>query len=148
MANYDMEERLPRRKENLIISSHQTPPPSSEIKNDVTRIIMSQDIIEGFWEENEETKRVINIIESNINIDNTIKIENGEEMGKMIIGKALKNNDELIKDEKKLIYTILVIYYLKLKCTKRLDEFRLIIYKANKYLEKKGIKYGNIISNI
>ena len=36
MANYDMEERLPRRKENLIISSHQTPPPSSEIKDDVT----------------------------------------------------------------------------------------------------------------
>ena len=46
-------------------------------------------------------KDLINIIESNININNTIKIKNGEEMGKMIIGKALKNNDELIKDEKK-----------------------------------------------
>ena len=29
-----------------------------------------------------------------------MKLENGEEMSKMIVGKALKNNDELLKDEK------------------------------------------------
>ena len=52
------------------------------------------------------------------------------------------------ENEKKLIYTILVTYYLKLKCSERLDEFRLIINKANKYLEKNGIKNENIISNI
>ena len=48
----------------------------------------------------------------------------------------------------KLIYTILVIYYLNTKYSARLDEFRLIINKANKYLEKNGIKYENIVTGI
>ena len=128
MDNYDMEERLQGRKENINISS----PPTSGIKDNVTRIIMGQDIIEGFWEENEETKRIINIISLDkfnkivANINSVYKGDNG----------------------KKLIYTILVIYYLKSNCSERLDEFRLIINKANKYLEKNGIKYENIISNI
>ena len=128
MDNYDMEERLQGRKENINISS----PPTSGIKDNVTRIIMGQDIIEGFWEENEETKRIINII----SLDKFNKIVAN-------VNSAYKG-----ENEKKLIYTILVIYYLKLKCSERLDEFRLIINKANKFLEKNGIKYENIISNI
>ncbi len=126
--NYDMEERRQMRKENINISS----PPTSGIKDNVTRIIMGQDIIEGFWEENEETKRIINII----SLDK--------------FNKLVANVNSVYKgeNEKKLIYTILVIYYLKLKCSERLDEFRLIINKANKFLEKNGIKYENIISNI
>ena len=44
-------------------------------------------------------KDPINIIESEINIDNMIQLDNGEEMSKMIIGKALKFNPELINDE-------------------------------------------------
>ena len=126
--NYDMEERLQGRKENINISS----PPTSGIKDNVTRIIMGQDIIEGFWEENEETKRIINII----SLDK--------------FNKIVANVNSVYKgdNEKKLIYTILVIYYLKSNCSERLDEFRLIINKANKFLEKNGIKYENIISNI
>ena len=46
-------------------------------------------------------KDPINQIENIINFDKIIKLENGEQMSKMIVGKALKNNDELIKDEKK-----------------------------------------------
>ena len=128
MDNYDMEERLQGRKENINISS----PPTSGIKDNVTRIIMGQDIIEGFWEENEETKRIINII----SLDK--------------FNKIIANVNSVYKgdNEKKLIYTILVIYYLKSNCSERLDEFRLIINKANKFLEKNGIKYENIISNI
>ena len=128
MDNYDMEERLQGRKENINISS----PPTSGIKDNVTRIIMGQDIIEGFWEENEETKRIINII----SLDK--------------FNKIVANVNSVYKgdNEKKLIYTILVIYYLKSNCSERLDEFRLIINKANKYLEKNGIKYENIIYNI
>ena len=126
--NYDMEERRQMRKENINISS----PPTSGIKDNVTRIIMGQDIIEGFWEENEETKRIINII----SLDK--------------FNKIVANVNSVYKgdNEKKLIYTILVIFYLKSNCSERLDEFRLIINKANKYLEKNGIKYENIISNI
>ena len=50
--------------------------------------------------------------------------------------------------KKKLIYTILVIYYWNTKCSTRLDECRLIINKANKYMEKNGIKYENIVAGI
>ena len=111
------------------------PPPFQQqniIKDDITRIIMSQDIIEGFWEENEDTKKIINII--------TIDKFN-----------HIKNNVILLKkgaNEMKIIYTILVIYYLNTKYTARLNEFRLVLNKANKFLINNGIKYENIISGI
>ena len=35
-------------------------------KNNNTSLILSQDIIEGFWDENNETKRIINIITSDV----------------------------------------------------------------------------------
>ena len=37
-------------------------------------------------------KDPINLIESKVNFDNLIKLEEGEEMSKMIVGKALTNN--------------------------------------------------------
>ena len=104
----------------------------NEIKDDITRIIMSQDIIEGFWEENNDTKKLVSIISS----DKFNKIKNK-------VNTLYKGPNEI-----KLIYTILVIYYLNTKCSARLDEFRLIINKANKYLEKNGIKYENIVTGI
>ena len=145
----------PSREENVYTNSIQSanlfdfsgakiPPPSSpapfnnhdnknkNIKDDITRIIMSQDTMEGFWEENEETKKLINIIPL-------------EKFNKI---KANINNFYKGPNEINLLYTILVIYYLKTKCSARLEEFRLIINKANKYLEKNGIKYENIISGI
>jgi len=45
----------------------------------------------------------INIIEENVNFDNLIKLEDGEEMSKMIVGKALKNNEEFQNDKQKEI---------------------------------------------
>ena len=48
-------------------------------------------------------KDPINQIENITNFENIIQLENGDQMSKMIVGKALKNNDELIKDEKKEI---------------------------------------------
>ena len=57
---------------------------------------MSQDIIEGFWDEDEVTKKLIGVIKSKIFNkikDKIVKMKKGE-------------------NEKKIIYTILVIYYL------------------------------------
>jgi hypothetical protein len=93
---------------------------------------MSQDIIEGFWEENEETKKIINII----TLDKFNHIKNN-------VISLKKGTNEM-----KIIYTILVIYYLNTKCTARLNEFRLVLNKANKFLTVNGIKYENIISGI
>ena len=95
-------------------------------------LILGQDIIEGFWDENNETKKLINIITS----DKFDKIKN----------KIIALNKGV--NEFKIIYTILVIYYLKTKCTSNLDEYKLVINKANKFLQKNGINYDDIISNI
>ena len=95
-------------------------------------LIMSQDIIEGSWNENDETKKLISVITSS-KFD---KIKN-----KII---ALNKGP----NETKIIYTILVIYYLKTKCAGNLNEYKLVINKANKFLEKNGINYDDIVSGI
>ena len=95
-------------------------------------LILSQDIIEGFWNENNETKKLINII----TLEKFDKIKN-----KII---ALNKGE----NESKIIYTILVIYYLKTKCTTNLNEYKLVINKANKFLQKNGINYDDIVSDI
>ena len=103
-----------------------------ETKDFTSNIIMNQDVIEGFWEENEETKKIIEII--------TMSKYN-----------KIKNNVNLLykgSNEIRIIYTVLVIYYLNIKCQERLNELRLVINKAKKYLEKNGINYDNIISGI
>ena len=127
------------KKAQKSITTPPPPPPAptvnknnKEIKDDITRIIMKQDIIEGYWEENEDTKKLINII----TLDKFNKIKNN-------VNANYKGPNEI-----KVIYTVLVIYYLNMKCSERIDEFRLIINKANKFLQKNGIKYENIISGI
>ena len=52
------------------------------------------------------------------------------------------------ENEIKIIYTILVIYYMKTKCADNLDEYVLVINKANKFLEKNGINYDDIVYDI
>ena len=109
---------------------------SSAAKNiseeNYTDLIMSQDIIEGSWNENNETKKLISKITSAV-FD---KIKN-----KIISLKKGKN-------ENKIIYTILVIYFLKTKCANKLNEYKLVINKANKFLAKNGINYDDIVSDI
>ena len=127
------------KKAQKSITTPPPPPPAptvnmnnKEIKDDITRIIMKQDIIEGYWEENEDTKKLINII----TLDKFNKIKNN-------VNANYKGPNGI-----KVIYTVLVIYYLNMKCSERINEFRLIINKANKFLQKNGIKYENIISGI
>ena len=95
-------------------------------------LILSQDIIEGFWNENNETKKIINII----TLEKFDKIKNKI--------NALNKGE----NESKIIYTILVIYYLKTKCATNLNEYKLVINKANKFLQKNGINYDDVVSDI
>ena len=152
--------------QNLCVNAQMCPPPSSpsppksktsdylsserindsessnkKVNNNIKRennehadmnLILSQDIIEGFWNENNETKKLINII----TLEKFDKIKN-----KII---ALNKGE----NESKIIYTILVIYYLKTKCTTNLNEYKLVINKANKFLQKNGINYDDIVSDI
>ena len=138
----------PKIKQNKVFNNARFPipsPPSSapnsinsngnnnkNIKDDITRIILAQDTMEGFWGENEETKKLINII----TLDKFNKM-------KANINSTYKGQNEI-----NLLFTILVIYYLKTNYLERLDEFKLIINKAIKYLKRNGIKYENIISGL
>ena len=105
---------------------------NNEIKNDNIRLIMSQDIIEWSWNVNEETTKLINIITNN-------KFN--------LINKKVKG---LIKgdQETKIIYTILVIYYLMTKHSEKLNDYKLVINKAKKFLMSKGINYDDFIVGI
>ena len=97
--------------------------------NELTKLIMTQNIFEGFWDENDETKKLIQILPKNkiMEIENKIK-------------KFNKNEENKIK------YTIIVLVYLEYKHKDKLDEFKLIINKANKFLMSHGIKYEEIIN--
>ena len=114
---------------NIILNKNNA---NNEIKNGLTRLIMSQDIIEGAWNENEETKKIINIITKN-------KFD--------LINNKVKG---LNKDtqETKIIFTIMDIYYLMTKHSDKLNDYRLVINKAKKYLMSQGIKYEEFIVEI
>ena len=105
---------------------------NNEIKDDNLRLIMSQDIIEGSWNVNEDTKKLINIITNEkFNLINN-KV------------KSLKKGDQ----ETKIVYTILVIYYLMTKHSEKLNDYKLVINKAKKFLMSKGINYDDFIVGI
>ena len=105
---------------------------NNEIKDDNLRLIMSQDIIEGSWNINEDTKKLINIITNEkFNLINN-KV------------KGLKKGNQ----ETKIVYTILVIYYLMTKHSQKLNDYKLVINKAKKFLISKGINYDDFIAGI
>ena len=79
---------------------------------DISKLIFSQDIIEGSWNENNETKKLINII----TIDKFNEIQN----------KVNALNPGINKQ--KIIYTILVIYYLNENCKDKLNEYQLLYF--------------------
>ena len=100
--------------------------------DDLTKLIMSQDIIEGAWNENNETKKLINII-----TQNKFNLINNKVKG---LNKG--------KQERKILFTILVIYYLMTKQSNKLNDYRLVINKAKKFLMSQGIKYEDFIVGI
>ena len=105
---------------------------NNDNKDDLTRLIMSQDIIEGSWNESNETK----ILVKSIPQDKFNKISNA-------IKRLNKGGYEM-----KIIYTILVIYYLSTQHAAKLNDYRLIINKAKKFLASQGINYEEFIKAI
>ena len=97
-------------------------------KDDLNKLLMVQDIIEGFWDENEITLQIIDKINDKFNI-----IE------------SYVNNEDDIKDKKKVIFTTIVLYYFLNYMKDKFDELRLIINKGKKYLNSIGYPYDSII---
>ena len=102
-------------------------------RKDNMKLILSQNIIEGYWDENQETKELNNILDKDEIDKINIKI------------KSLNKKEE---DEKRIKYTILVIYYLNNKFSEKMDEYKLIIHKGKKYLLNQGIQYDEFIKEI
>ena len=102
-------------------------------RKDNMKLILSQNIIEGYWDENQETIELNNILDKDEIDKINIKI------------KALNKKEE---DEKRIKYTILVIYYLNNNFSEKMDEYKLIIHKGKKYLLNQGIQYDEFIKEI
>ena len=98
------------------------------ININVDKIIMNQDIIEGSWNEDDETNNLINIINKDKynNICQRVK--------------SLNKGDK----ETKILYTIVVIYYLTTEHSNKINEYKLVINKAKKFLLKYGINYDEL----
>ena len=95
-------------------------------------MLMSQDIIEGFWDENKDTKF----------IKDNIKKEKYEKVVQYIQSKNISN------DFSKVLYTILVIYYIQKEKAITINEYKLVINKGKKFLVSKGINYDEEIIKI
>ena len=114
--------------------------PSYELKSDGTvkivdefnDMLMAQDIIEGYWNEVKETKNIAN------------KLPKG---GFDKIVQYIKSK-KISQDFKKIVYTILAIYYIEKTKSKNIKEYRLILNKGKKYLMSKGIDFDQEIKNI
>ena len=100
-----------------------------EFDIDLTELIISQDPIEGFWNKNDDTMKVEQLIEKKI-INNVNNI-------------CLK-----LKEKQKKFYTILIIYFLETYYKDKIDEYLLVLNKAKNYLKQSGIIYEEISSQI
>ena len=91
-------------------------------------MINTQDFIEGFWEENDYTKKIIE------------KYENEYKLIKEL-------NDKYI-DEKTAI-TILIIYYINKEHHESLNDLLMVIKKAKQFIQKvTNDTYENIIKEV
>ena len=93
-------------------------------QDNIENIIMSLDIIDGFWDENTYTK---SIIEMKRDIYNKVK--------------------SLINDNK-IVITFIILYYIINDRKDKIAEYSNIINKAKTYLVNSGHSYENIISSL
>ena len=84
-------------------------------KEEIMRIINTQDFIDGYWENNDETKYVKEKYKKEYQI--------------------LKNN-KMINNNEKIIITILIIYDIEKDYPELLNELSLVIKKAKIFIKK------------
>ncbi len=128
--NYNNQMNEKNEKLNSIFGGVGIQKNEENIKIDLNKLLMSQDIIEGFWDEN----------------DNTLQIKNKNEKFTKI--ESFINSEEKIKEKKKVIFTTIVLYYLINEMKDKFDELRLIINKGEKYLNSIGYSYDSIILSV
>ena len=102
---------------------------------DLNRIMLTQDLMEGFWDSNDETKKIVNEIKDIYDkADNTIK------------GLMTNSNDNVLYN--RILHTFIIIYFIENKAMEKIVEFKLIIEKGKKFLKKNNIEFETICENL
>ena len=101
---------------------------------DIDNIVLSQDLMEGFWNKNDETDQIINLIKDIYN-----KAENA------IKNLCVNYEKELIQ---KLLYTFLIIYFIENKTKERIPDFKLLIKKGKDFMKNNKVEYDIIFKNL
>ena len=125
MLNNSMNQMNPMMNSNNTEKEDKKKTINIKIKNDIMKIINTQDFVNGFWEVNEYTK--------------------------IIKEKYQKEYDILIKNitNEKVVITILMVYFINKEHPELLDELLMIIKKAKLFIKKETkISYENIIKQI
>ena len=125
MLNNSMNQMNPMMNSNNTEKEDKKKTINIKIKNDIMKIINTQDFVNGFWEVNEYTK--------------------------IIKEKYQKEYDILIKNitNEKVVITILMVYFINKEHPELLDELLMIIKKAKLFIKKETKdSYENIIKQI
>ncbi len=97
--------------------------------------MLTQDLMEGFWDSNDETKNVVNEIKDIYDkADNAIK------------GLMANSNDNILYN--RILHTFIIIYFIENKAMEKIVEFKLIIEKGKKFLKKNNIEFETICENL
>ena len=86
--------------------------------------------MEGYWEKNNETEKIINKIND--------------------IYEKIKNylNEKKIEDNlEKILLTFIMIYYIENEEQNLINDYLLILEKGKKYLKKQNISYNVILND-
>ena len=125
MLNKSMNQMNPMMNSNNTEKEDKKKTINIKTKNDIMKIINTQDFVNGFWEVNEYTK--------------------------IIKEKYQKEYDILIKNitNEKVVITILMVYFINKEHPELLDELLMIIKKAKLFIKKETKdSYENIIKQI
>ena len=124
-SSYKEEIKEKKEKENKSLESKEF---ELNNKDNIMKMINTQDFIEGYWEENEYTK---------------IVKEKYKKEYEILKGLTDKNIDD------KTAMTILIIYFINKEHSELLNDLIMIIKKANLYIQKiTKDKYENIIKKL
>ena len=105
---------------------------------DLNNIVLTQDLMEGFWDCNDETIKIVKEIKDIY--DKASNIIKG-----LMINSNVKEKDIL---ERKILHTFIIIYFIENNAIEKIDEFKLLIEKGKNFLKKNNIEFDIIYSNL
>ena len=121
-------EKIKESKDDSELGIKKSKETKNDLKDDVMKIINTQNFVEGFWSENEQTKIILK------------KYKKEYDLIKKLKNKNINDN---------VAITVVIIYFIYKEHTELLKELSRIIKKAKLFIKKETkITYDNIIKEI